>query len=73
MLKQRRKFNVQPLIEARRQKRWTREEVAVRINRSSQTVYQVESGRSENERTVMAMSEVLDVPMEALRLEAGSN
>jgi transcriptional regulator with XRE-family HTH domain len=58
------KYNIAPLVRARKLQRMSRIDVAVRIGRSENYVAQIETGRKvPGEKTVFAMSELLNVPM----------
>lgn len=61
------KYNIEPLIQARQEKRLTLTELAARIGVTEDMVRKIEKGvRRPSEKTVMRMSSVLDVPMAEL-------
>ncbi len=66
-IKSKTKYNVAPLVRARKEQRMSRTEVAVKIGRSENYLAQIETGRkAPGEKTIFAMSELLNVPMSEL-------
>jgi transcriptional regulator with XRE-family HTH domain len=63
------KYDVKPLIKARLKKRLSRAHVAAGIGTTEQTIRNVENGKSQSEKTVFAISALLEVPMDKLTLK----
>lgn len=62
-------FNVKPLIEARKKRKWTTTDLGARIKRSSSMVQMIESGNSQGFNTIYLMAEALGVPMSKVLID----
>ncbi len=63
-------YNIDPLIRARKLKRWSRTDLGAAIGRSDNMIWKIENGQSQSEKTIFLMSKSLGVPMSRILVDS---